>query len=122
MKRPKKSLLELRTSGFSRLREGRIHIRCPQCGRKQSNALRESYDPPLATLAEIGCGDCAGSVGAKDCPIYYYDAKGAAVPDNHECESCGDWVYFGERHDCDGEMGESMPVAPAPADEGVGRE
>lgn len=95
-----KSLHELRTSGFSRLREGRIHMRCPECGRKVSNTQRTEYDLPQAVLVENYCPDCA--VGSKDPPITYFDANGVEVPDSHECEDCGCMVFHGERHDCDG--------------------
>jgi hypothetical protein len=62
---------------------------------------RDEGDPPGAVLAEFVCdGDC--SSGAKEIPIVYFDANGVEVPDARECEQCGDHVFYGERHDCDG--------------------
>lgn len=49
-----------RMSGFHRARAGRIHLRCPKCGRKQSNAPRSEYDPKEAALIETLCPKCCG--------------------------------------------------------------
>ncbi len=63
-----------RTSGFRALRDGRIYLRCPKCGRKQSNMPRMEFDPKRAVLAEIFCPKCGN--GGKDCETSYYNAKG----------------------------------------------
>ena len=94
-----KSLLELRTTGFKPLRDGRIHVRCPQCGRKQSNAPRDELDPPAATLVEIPCPNCGA--GCKIDEGDYYDVRGREVSPGEPCEECGEWVVPGIRHDCD---------------------
>jgi hypothetical protein len=94
-----KSLHELRTAGFKPLREGRIHLRCPSCGRKMSNMPRDVYDPPLAMLMEVCCDRC--SAGCKIDGGDYYDASGLSVPNNYDCERCGDMVFYGVRHDCE---------------------
>ena len=71
-------LLVLRTTGFRKLRPGRIHMRCWTCGRKQSNMPRESYDPTTAVLAQFPCPRCADT-GAKGVNVAYFDARGAEV-------------------------------------------
>lgn len=68
-----KSLRELRTTGFRKLREGRIHLRCYVCGRKVSNSTRMPHDPPHAVLMEVPC-EC--SQGDKGCDVFYFDANG----------------------------------------------
>lgn len=66
--------------GFSKLRPGRIHVYCPGCGRKQSNAPRDNgengypADPPNAVLAHVYCEKC--SSGSKDAPVAFLDADG----------------------------------------------
>ena len=77
MAKRKKSLAELRTTGFHKLKKDRIHLRCPTCGRKQSNMPREEFDSPKAFLAEIICDRCAN--GCKDPETYYYDNKGIII-------------------------------------------
>lgn len=83
--RPHTSLHELRTAGFHPLRPGRIHLRCPHCGRKQSNSRRGEHDHPAATLVQVACGACA--MGGFPTPDYF-DAHGNPVdwgpndPDN----------------------------------------
>ncbi len=72
-----KDLLTLRTTGFAKLRDGRIHMRCPSCGRKWSNMKRQSYDPPNGFLAELGCEKC--SMGGKDMGESYFDASGTYI-------------------------------------------
>ena len=71
--------------GFSKLRPGRIHIYCPRCGRKESNAHREQPDPERflpgdptnATLAHVYCERCAS--GSKDAPVTFWDAHGKRI-------------------------------------------
>lgn len=69
-----KTLHELRTTGFNKLRNGHIHLRCPDCGRKQSNAPRAKHDPLLAVLMEVLCEKCGA--GCKDFAPSYYDEDG----------------------------------------------
>jgi len=71
-----KTLITLRTAGFRPLRRGRIHMRCPLCGRKQSNVRRERYDPEGAVLAEI---PCPKHDGLKDPTTDYFDALGEPI-------------------------------------------
>ena len=60
-----------RVSGFKPARPGRIHMRCPTCGRKQSNMLRHpEHDHPTAYMVEIECDNC-GQGNKGDCPTYY---------------------------------------------------
>lgn len=78
-------------AGFSPLRRGRIHLLCPACGRKQSNAPRATVpveDPRTAVLAICLC-DGACSNGTKDNETRFRDARGREL-----CGYCG-------RHDCD---------------------
>lgn len=71
--------------GFSKLRLGRIHVYCPGCGRKQSNAPREQADPerfipgdpPEAVLVHVYCDRC--SQGCKDAPVTFLDAFGKRI-------------------------------------------
>jgi hypothetical protein len=68
---------ELRTTGFAPLKEDRIHVRCPGCGRKISNGLRHMWDPPRATLVETECAKCVrGGYGSST----YFDADGKELP------------------------------------------
>lgn len=60
-------------AGYAPLRTGRIHVFCPHCGRKVSNAQRGEYDPPRATLVHTWCDRCGQ--GGKDSPEYFYDAQ-----------------------------------------------
>ena len=65
----------LEWAGFNKLRKNKIHIYCPKCGRKQSNAWRDpEMDPPEATLAHVFCDKC--SAGCKDVPVYYWTNDG----------------------------------------------
>lgn len=77
MKKERKSLLELRTSGFRKLRDGRIHMRCYSCGLKRSNVARQKYDPPNAVLIESPCEACC--MGSKDPEWFYYDERGSEL-------------------------------------------
>lgn len=72
-----KTLHELRTIGFNKLQPGRIHVRCPKCGRKLSNAIRVERDPESAFLTEILCDRC--SMGCKDCSPDYFNERGEPV-------------------------------------------
>lgn len=74
-------LLRLRTKGFKPLRPGKIHVRCPACGRKLSNASRGHMDPPKAFLIEVFC-DC--TQGGKEDFGGYYDSRGRTL-----CSYCG---------------------------------
>lgn len=76
---PEMKLSRLRRHGFSVLMKGKIHLRCPECGRKMSNVDREEFDPPDAFLAEILCGECADSVGAMEPTTLYFDRQGNEV-------------------------------------------
>lgn len=84
-------LLRLRTTGFRKLREGRIHVRCYTCGRKMSNTHREPHDPSNAVLLETACERC--SMGGKDHEVNYYDAAGSFIEAlDMYCVACG--VYL----------------------------
>ena len=73
--RVKKSIHELRTTGFRKLKSGRIHLRCPDCGLKRSNMPQMEWDPPSAFLVETICdGECSN--GCKDAQFRYFDASG----------------------------------------------
>ena len=63
-----------RMRGFNPLQRGKIHLRCPGCGRKMSNMWRDESDPPDAALAEVLCVRCGS--GTKDSSIDYYDKDG----------------------------------------------
>jgi ribosomal protein L37E len=67
----------LEWAGFQRLRVGRIHVYCPRCGRKFSNAERGEYDPPRATLVHTWCYRCG--VGGKDSPETFFDDDGKEI-------------------------------------------
>lgn len=59
--------------GFNKLRPGRIHMFCPSCGRKSSNAPRdESLDPTKAVLMHCRCALCSGGMKG----VVYFDASG----------------------------------------------
>ncbi len=63
-----------RCSGFRKLRSGCIHLRCPKCGRKQSNNMRHPDDHPTAFLMELLCENC--DAGTKDAGAEWYDKRG----------------------------------------------
>lgn len=46
---------ETMLDGYRPLKPGRIHMRCPTCGRKVSNVPRSGYDPHDAALLVIPC-------------------------------------------------------------------
>lgn len=64
--------------GYQKLRPGRIHVYCPHCGRKVSNAPRGEYDPPRAALVHTWCDRCG--VGGKDSPETFLDSDGKEIP------------------------------------------
>lgn len=74
--RIKKTLLELRTK-YRKLKPGKIHLRCPYCGRKMSNMERAEWDVPEAFLCEIGCDRC--SMGCKEPTPYYFTEDGKEI-------------------------------------------
>lgn len=63
-----------RATGFRPLRPGRIHMRCPRCGRKQSNVVRQKFDHPTAFMFEELCDKC--DHGCKDIVPDYFDKRG----------------------------------------------
>lgn len=65
-------------AGFAPLRKGRIHVFCPRCHRKFSNAQRGKFDPPRATLVRTHCDRCGQ--GGKESEEIYYDARGKEIP------------------------------------------
>lgn len=71
--RLKKTLHELRTTGFRKLLPRHIHLRCYVCGRKMSNSHQfDAEDPPGAFLLETPCPECAD----KDSPSTFFDSSG----------------------------------------------
>ena len=67
-----------RVSGFKPARPGRIHLRCPRCGRKQSNIPRHAeHDHPTAYLVELLCDKCGA--GCKDETPVYYTRQGREI-------------------------------------------
>jgi hypothetical protein len=64
-------------AGFAPLRPGRIHVFCPRCHRKVSNAERGKYDPPRATLVHTHCDRCGA--GDKDCSETFFAANGREI-------------------------------------------
>jgi len=65
--------------GFAPLRTGRIHLLCPQCGRKMSNVLRSDFDPPNAALYVIPCDKSRCSGGCKIEGGDYFSADGHPI-------------------------------------------
>ena len=77
-----KDLTALRTQGWGKLRDGKIHLRCPKCGMKRSNNDRQPHDPPAAFLAELQCPECVGGdFGGSET---YFDASGHELPDEEK--------------------------------------
>jgi ribosomal protein L37E len=64
-------------AGYQKLRPGRIHVYCPKCGRKLSNAHRGEFDPPKATLVHTWCVRCGS--GGKDSSETFFDARGKEI-------------------------------------------
>lgn len=81
--------MNLPWAGYAPLRPGRIHVYCPHCGRKVSNALRGEYDPPRATLVHTWCDRCGQ--GGKDSPETFFAADGKEIS-WEECERVLDAV------------------------------
>lgn len=52
-------------------------MRCPTCGRKQSNMPRQEYDPDAAALLELQCERCNKGDFAIE---HYFDLEGKEVP------------------------------------------
>jgi hypothetical protein len=69
-----------RMDGYKPLKAGRIHLRCPKCGRKMSNGPRADYDPLEAVLIETHCENCCGD--DKDSTIDYFAADGSPLEYN----------------------------------------
>lgn len=68
---------------WPKLREGRIHMRCPSCGRKQSNMPRHN-DPAEAVTLVTDCPKCA-DIGS-DANLRYLDANGNELAAPQETE------------------------------------
>lgn len=64
-------------AGFAPLRVGRIHVFCPRCHRKISNAHRGEYDPPRATLIHVWCERCGN--GGKESSEVFFAANGRQI-------------------------------------------
>ena len=66
-------------AGFAPLRQGRIHIFCPKCHRRMSNAERTEIDPPNAELVHVWCERC--SQGCKTDRGSYFNGRGKVIRD-----------------------------------------
>lgn len=64
-------------AGYSTLRPGRIHVFCPRCHRKFSNAERGKFDPPSAQLVQTHCDRCGQ--GGKEADETFFDARGRQI-------------------------------------------
>lgn len=69
-------------NGYHRLRRGKIHLYCPGCKRKMSNARRDIRDPPLAVLVHVLCTECAE--GTLDSGQKFFGDDGREL-----CAMCG---------------------------------
>ena len=69
--------MSLDWAGYRRLRPGRIHLFCPRCHRKTSNARRDRYDPQRAELVHSFCERCGS--GGKDSPETFFDTQGKMI-------------------------------------------
>lgn len=67
----------LEWAGFAKWRPGRIHIFCPSCRRRMSNAERAEYDPPAAVLVHVWCEKCCS--GCKTDLGDYFDREGNVI-------------------------------------------
>ena len=74
--------LDLEWAGFRKWKPGRIHIFCPTCKRRMSNAERTEFDPPSAVLVHVWCEKC--SQGCKTDLGYYFDRDGNVVREEYE--------------------------------------
>jgi hypothetical protein len=72
--------MTLEWAGFAPWRSGRIHIFCPTCRRRLSNAERTDVDPPNAVLVHIWCERC--SAGCKTDLGDYFDRDGHVIREN----------------------------------------
>lgn len=66
-------------AGFQKWRPGRIHIFCPKCHRRLSNATRTELDPPDAVLVHVWCEKC--SQGCKTDLGSYFNKQGRVIRD-----------------------------------------
>lgn len=64
-------------AGYAKLRPGRIHVFCPKCRRKLSNAVRGKFDPPRAELVQTHCERCGQ--GGKEADETFFDGRGRRV-------------------------------------------
>jgi len=64
--------------GFRPHKPGRIHLFCPDCGRKLSNMRRFQHDPERAVLAHIPCERCSQGCKIEGATLYL-DSDGRAV-------------------------------------------
>ena len=74
---PDAASLPLEWAGFQKWRSGRIHIYCPRCRRRLSNAARTELDPPNAVLVHVWCEKC--SQGCKTDLGSYFDGDGNVI-------------------------------------------
>lgn len=65
-------------AGFRPWRKGRIHVFCPRCHRKLSNAARGKFDPPRAVLVQTHCLKCGQ--GGKESDETFFSAGGKQIP------------------------------------------
>ena len=89
--------------GYPKLQPGKIHLICPRCGRKQSNAVRGPYDPPKAVMCSTLCERCGH--GGKGGDEAFRDAAGREL-----CNMCGRYSceYAEGARECD----ERLAVEP----------
>ena len=76
----------LHFAGYNKLRRGRIHLYCPTCRRKQSNAPRAvspPFDPPMAVLAHVVCERCSAGCKVEGVSAFL-DGRGRTL-----CDLCG---------------------------------
>ncbi len=64
-------------AGYRPLVAGRIHVYCPRCHRKHSNAYRGKYDPPRAELVKTHCVRCGQ--GGKEADESFFDKRGKPI-------------------------------------------
>lgn len=73
---PTRTTRPLEWAGFAKCRPGRIHIFCPTCHRRLSNAPRTELDPPTAVLVHVWCERC--SAGCKTDLGDYFESRWVA--------------------------------------------